>query len=208
MTETHLNENAMPAPSLPSNIQKDKQTYLDNLLNTYDKIFEMEHFEEHELHLAATAHYMESAKKGFLRAERHEHVFLFDLSALDGDTFSRIRDWVLETGVEKINPTKGYLSTFLTAVILTGSVADDVRPMIAAYSKVLKLKRQKKGYVNQRICIVDFADHVVLSNKDAKELGDFLQNFFTFAEEQKTQPAPSEATDISTEKSTEEKSNS
>lgn len=209
MTETQHNENKVSVPSLDPNTQKDKQAYLDSLINTYDKIFEMERFQEHALNLVATAHYMESAKKGFLRAERHEHVFLFDLTALDSDTFTEIRDWVLETGVEKINPTKGYLSTFLTAVILTGSVADEVRPLIAGYSKMLKLRRQKKGYVNQRICIVDFSDHSVLSNKDAKELGDFLQNFFTLAA-QTEQPdatkttATEEAADLSVEKITEE----
>ncbi|MGI5825022.1 MAG: hypothetical protein ACOX7J_05545 [Bacillota bacterium] len=161
-----------------------KNAYLDKLLNTYDKIFDMEIIEASDIGLKAKAHYMEAAKKAFMRAQRHEYVYIFDINNLDKTAFEKLREYSLNDGLNTIQPAKGYLSSFITVVILTASAEQNVKPLIEHHRHMQNLKKQKKGYVNQRICAVNFSDNVVIYNKDSKELGVFLQNFFPETEAQ------------------------
>ena len=162
-----------------TNAAEAKQAYLDKLIKLYDKIFEMEQITESEIGLTTTAHYMESAKKAFMRAERHEYVFIYNVSKLDKELFLQIRDDALNKGLEKIQPTKGYLSSFITTVILAEEINKETMPLIEQHRDMKNMKRKKMGYVNQRISAVIFADNSVVYSKDCKELGVFLENFFT-----------------------------
>ena len=166
-----------------------KQAYLDKLLQVYNKIFEMEKITDSEIGLTETAHYMQSAKKAFMRAERHEYVFIYDVKNLSKELFVQIRDDALEKGLAKIQPAKGYLSSFITTVILTEQIDEEAKPLIELHRYMKNLKRKKMGYANQRICAVVFADNSAVYSKDCKELGVFLENFFT-AEFENTEDAP------------------
>ena len=161
-----------------TSVQEQKQAYLDKLIQTYDKIFEMEMIEGSDIGLVATAHYMQYAKKAFMRAERHEYVFIYDLAHLDKAAFDAINNATMESGLDKIQPTKGYLSSFLTAVILTETMDEEAKELIEKNAFIKNLKKIKKGYVNLRICAVDFTNTAVTHNRDSKELGDFLVKFF------------------------------
>ncbi len=176
MTE---NENITQAEQTAAAADK-KQACLDKLLNTYKQRFEMEMTEDSEIGLTAIAHYMEKASRGkfaFMKAERHEYVYIFNLPALDKDSFTAAINYSLENGIERIQPTKGYLTTFITVVILADDVDEEGKNLVIKNRYMRSLKRSKKGYVNQRVCSIDFSKDEVVCNKDAKGLGDFLRNF-------------------------------
>ena len=179
MTEELNKELNKDAANETNTVAEAKQAYLDKLIKLYDKIFEMEQITDSEIGLAVTAHYMESAKKAFMRAERHEYVFIYNVGKLEKELFLQIRDDALNKGLEKIKPTKGYLSSFITTVILAEEISEEAKPLIEQHRDMKNLKRKKMGYVNQRISAVLFADNSVVYSKDCKELGVFLENFFT-----------------------------
>lgn len=180
---TQIKSNEASISKTDPKVAEKKQKYLDKLIKTYDKIFQMELIEDSPVNLVATAHYMEYAKKAFMRAERHEYVFIFDIENLTKDAFETIREFSLNQGLEKIKPTKGYLSSFITTVILAANMEENVKPLIEYHRHMQNLKKQKRGYVNQRVCAVNFSADQVTCNKDSKELGIFLQNFSPDEEE-------------------------
>ena len=160
---------------------KSKAEYLEKLLNTYRKLFEMEEIADSENGLVAKAHYMERTENGrfaFMKAERHEYVYIFDMEQLTHAAFAEAADYSLQDGLEKIQPTKSHLASFITVVILADSIDNDGKTLVNKHRYVKNLKRQRKGYVNQRICAIDFSDGQVFCNKDSKPLGEFLQKFF------------------------------
>ena len=175
MTE---NTNITPAEQTPEGSKK--QACLEKLLNTYKQRFEMEMAEENDMGLVAVAHYMEKASKGrfaFMKAERHEHVFIFDVGHLNKDTFTAAINHSRENGIERIQPVKGYLDTFITSVILAEDMDEEAETLVIKNRYMTSLKKIKKGYVNQRVCAIDFSKNKVINNKDAKGLGEFMKNF-------------------------------
>ena len=168
----------------PAEAKANKAAYRQKLLDTYKKIFEMETFEDDETGLIAKAHYSERTVKGkfsFMQSERHEYVYIYDVDKLDVDKFAEASHYSWENGIETIEPAKGYLSSFITVVILADEIEDDALFLINKHRMLKNLKRQKMGIVNQRICGVDFSTETSYCNKDSKELGAFLQKFFNVA---------------------------
>ena len=183
ITPTETAEAMTPAePTAPTpEAAAKKQTCLNKLLNTYKQKFDMETTEDSEIGLMAIAHYMEKTSKGrlaFMKAERHEYVYIFDLTRLDKDSFTAAVNFSLEDGIDRIQPTKGHLNTFITVVILADDVDEESKNLVIKNRYMRSLKRQKKGYINQRVCSVDFGKNDITNNKDANILGDFLKKFF------------------------------
>lgn len=170
-------EQTMPTPEATEK----KQACLNKLLNTYKQKFDMEMAEDSDIGLVAIAHYMEKASKGrfaFMKAERHEYVYIFDLVQLDKESFTAAVNFSLEDGIDRIQPTKGHLNTFITVVILADDVDAESKNLVIKNRYMRSLKRQKKGYINQRVCSIDFGKNDITNNKDANILGEFLKNFF------------------------------
>lgn len=159
-----------------------KAVYRQKLLDTYKKIFQTETFDNNPSGLIAKAHYSERTVKGkfaFMQSERNEYVYIYDIDKLTADVFADAANFSWENGIETIQPVKGYLSSFITVVILANKIDDESIMLINKHRMLKNLKRQKMGIVNQRICGVDFSSETAFCNKDSKELGVFLQKFFS-----------------------------
>lgn len=158
-----------------------RQTMLAKLHDAYAVYFDAEALPEAVPHLAAcyafhstNECFVISKKVKLWSAETHEYVYVFSLPHLSAQDFGACRDQAQEHGLKRVRPHIDHKSTFVTAVFVCDTIADDAVRLVEKTRFHKDYLFSLHGWTDFRVAAVELSSGRVAVNGAAKDMKDFM----------------------------------
>ena len=115
-----------------------------------------------------------SKKVKLWSAETNEYVHVFSLPHLDRPTFEASRDHAMEHGMAKVHPHLDHKSSFITALFLCDTLAQDAAKALEKTRIHKDFLFSLKGWMDFRTAVVELSTGKVFVNGAARDLKEFM----------------------------------
>lgn len=171
---------------------EDRQQFLERLMRNYTPYYDIERFDTGEkpkpdIPIVAecvfdvhSEKYVLVKKAVLYEADSHEYLYLFSTPHLDMDTYTKCHDAAYEMGMKRVEPRRGHMYSYITALYLCDSCDADV------IKKVKKTRIRKdfmfsfRGWMEFHTALVKFDDRSVCTNRAGRENAKFLKKLLQY----------------------------
>lgn len=155
-----------------------QQEMLDRLIEQYEGFFDIQRPFEHDgRSFLAYAHFQQYQEKYVLvrRAkmfgfETHEHAFFAAVDRLDLPVWEDYKRFIMEAERDFVKPHKEHMYSYMTLLLLAGSVEEDAAADLARMKYTKNYKFSVEGYSTVRVAAVDLGKESFVVNRQARDL--------------------------------------
>jgi len=162
------------------------QEKLETLLNSYTAYFDIDRditvpggfYPALAKYRLREENYIMSRANTVYATEQYEYAYFFLTEHLDADTLRRQIELSREAGLALIDPHKEHMFSYVTLVILAGTIEPEAKRLLARYRFRKNYRLALHGWMEYHIAAVDFSTEDVLSNPAGKDVRKILRQVF------------------------------
>ena len=148
------------------------QSCLETLLNAYSHQYDitrgvtaegcsfpaMAHF------FLRDEHYLVRRDKQFYATEQHDYTYFYTADHLDAGEARALADLTLKTGLSQIRPHKEHMSSYVTLVILAGTVDPEAKKLLKRTRFHKNFRLSLHGWMEYHIAAMECSTRTFFSN--------------------------------------------
>lgn len=159
---------------------------LEALLNSYTAYFDIERdvtvpggfFSALAKYRLREENYIMTRANTVYATEQYEYVYFFLAEHLDAETLRRQIELSREAGLALIDPHKEHMFSYVTLVVLAGTIDPEAKKLIKRYRFRKNFWLALHGWMEYHIAAVDFSKEDALSNPAGKDVRKILRQVF------------------------------
>ena len=150
---------------------------LEGLKSAYTAYYDIEEFEDGTPLKALCAYhnrdsqYVLVKKAELWAAESHEYLYLWETERLDQGLLEEVFRRTLADGEPRVRPHSQHMYTYLTAVVVCGSVDRETLEQLKKLRKRREFRLSLHGWMEFRIAAVELSTGEIVTNRAGRGLG-------------------------------------